>query len=692
MDPVEEIKAKAIECQNLKSSITKLESKLETSTLQFGSLQAKLDTSLKESQDLQNQLDAAKTQVNQHEKEIQAKNIEVEDLNLQFERARKETEKALQKKTEELLTSATKLTEINELLESFKEANNSQEQQIIALNEENEKTSKACKEMTQVKESLEKEISILQNASQASSVEIKRLSATISSKDIEIESLKTDLASLSSQLQQLKEVINQKDREVKMLDEKLKKAETDKETLEKSKEEAIQALNDKETPRKTPSPRRSRKNSDVEEGQNDEEMEMPGCFESAKEASLLLFLGVFGQSWDVYSDIALSIQFANGIGGNDLTHPTYAVAVMVPVALSFIFNIRQWWKNEDGLKKKLISVPFLILQLYPSFAAYRLVVYLITRDKKWFDAKKIYDTSMSSIEPFLESIPQCHVLLTILLASQKIPFRTDTYNEGVIEASYFFTATFLTSIFSATFGMTKLLKIGPCAIVSRTKYGLGFMLIFLSILFCMGGKGVLLALMINGLGFHVPGLTLCLETCYILPMLYQFGVFVRHQGWKNALQTCLDYPALLMMPTFSSWSFGASEKKSCCSCERSSEVGVSFTVTLINSMITLGGLAITSVYFLQRPELLANLKEQRYEVATFFLPFLLRGTFLPVIVSMILMSIVACLDNFSCCACSCCCDCCLPMTERDSIFKTEKEDTNEILKMQTLEAVNQEAE
>ena len=91
MDPVEEIKAKAIECQNLKSSITKLESKLETSTLQFGSLQAKLDTSLKESQDLQNQLDAAKTQANQHEKEIQAKNIEVEDLNLQFERYKNTT-------------------------------------------------------------------------------------------------------------------------------------------------------------------------------------------------------------------------------------------------------------------------------------------------------------------------------------------------------------------------------------------------------------------------------------------------------------------------------------------------------------------------------------------------------------------------------------------------------------------------
>ena len=102
--------------------------------------------------------------------------------------------------------------------------------------------------------------------------------------------------------------------------------------------------------------------------------------------------------------------FFLGIGGNGLTHPTYAVAVMVPVALSFIFNIRQWWKNEDGLRKKLNSVPFLILQLYPSFAAYRLVVYLITRDKKWFDAKKISDTSMSSIGKSSELI-ECTAVL-----------------------------------------------------------------------------------------------------------------------------------------------------------------------------------------------------------------------------------------------------------------------------------------
>ena len=34
------------------------------------------------------------------------------------------------------------------------------------------------------------------------------------------------------------------------------------------------------------------------------------------------------------------------------------------------------------------------------------------------------------------------------------------------------------------------------------------------------------------------------------------------------------------------------------------------------------------------------------------------------LLSIILMSVVACMDTCSCCTCSCCCDCLLPMTER----------------------------
>merc|ERR1711962_1296231 len=38
-------------------------------------------------------------------------------------------------------------------------------------------------------------------------------------------------------------------------------------------------------------------------------------------------------------------------------------------------------------------------------------------------------------------------------------------------------------------------------------------------------------------------------------------------------------------------------------------------------------------------------------------------TFGPLLISVILVAIVACIDKCSCCSCSCCCDYCLPMTE-----------------------------
>jgi len=125
------------------------------------------------------------------------------------------------------------------------------------------------------------------------------------------------------------------------------------------------------------------------------------------------------------------------------------------------------------------------------------------------------------------------------------------------------------------------------------------MLIFLSIVVCLVGKGCLWGFLVVYIGFDVGAILFCLGTCYLLPMAFQFSVFVRHQGWKKALVTCFDYPALLLMPSFSMWSFGASEKTSLCNRQRNSEVGVSFTVTFINSLITIGGLAITSIYMSQ---------------------------------------------------------------------------------------------
>ena len=56
-----------------------------------------------------------------------------------------------------------------------------------------------------------------------------------------------------------------------------------------------------------------------------------------------------------------------------------------------------------------------------------------------------------------------------------------------------FCTTFSISVFSASVGIAKFLKMGPCQIVPSDKWNCGFFLLFLSVAFSLLGKGCVLA-------------------------------------------------------------------------------------------------------------------------------------------------------------------------------------------------------
>ena len=58
--------------------------------------------------------------------------------------------------------------------------------------------------------------------------------------------------------------------------------------------------------------------------------------------------------------------------------------------------------------------------------------------------------------------------------------------------------TFSLSVFSAAFGITKFMSVGPCRLIPHDKINVGLFLVFLSNASCLGGKGFLLAASING--------------------------------------------------------------------------------------------------------------------------------------------------------------------------------------------------
>ena len=128
-------------------------------------------------------------------------------------------------------------------------------------------------------------------------------------------------------------------------------------------------------------------------------------------------------------------------------------------------------------------------------------------------------------EPFLESIPQSHVLLVVLIQSLPQYWNQVHYNIGVVDTTDpFFLATFISSILSASFGVSNLLKLGPCPLVPQNKFGVVFLMIFLSILGGLAGKGMMVAFVFGGYaeGSHQRFSCLALLFCssYLLPMLF----------------------------------------------------------------------------------------------------------------------------------------------------------------------------
>ena len=113
----------------------------------------------------------------------------------------------------------------------------------------------------------------------------------------------------------------------------------------------------------------------------------------------------------------------------------------------------------------------------------------------------------------MEAVPQTLVLLSISFLSgwarkkgNKIEFYgcqpkncgiASIYYNGMEFKDSFFLATFVTSVISAAFGVTRFLKNGPMNLMPRNKFGPSFLLAMLVVGGTLIGKGVILATLLS---------------------------------------------------------------------------------------------------------------------------------------------------------------------------------------------------
>ena len=126
-------------------------------------------------------------------------------------------------------------------------------------------------------------------------------------------------------------------------------------------------------------------------------------------ALIMLVTGILLPTGDVYSDVFFVFWLFKGNYSADRCystivppHPKFGAVMLTPLLLSWILVARQWFYTERGLKQKLITLPLLILQVYPQWRALR-VLYFAKWKKKggWEKMKEEWETGITHIGKYV---------------------------------------------------------------------------------------------------------------------------------------------------------------------------------------------------------------------------------------------------------------------------------------------------
>ena len=219
------------------------------------------------------------------------------------------------------------------------------------------------------------------------------------------------------------------------------------------------------------------------------------------DAILIVLFGICLPSWDVYSDVAFIINLFVS------DHPNFASMMFGPLTASILFTIPHWWRSEDTWFRRMVTLPLLLGLCWPQYRAVRILVLgLCMKVSYWRKEKDVIDKDVSSIgktfgmclfkelinnftyfvEPFVEAVPQVLLLISFWSLNDKVLGLDNPL----------FWVTFVTSILSAGFGLTKFLKLGPCRLLGG--YGkISFLLVMLNIIGVLLTKGFCLWIVIS---------------------------------------------------------------------------------------------------------------------------------------------------------------------------------------------------
>ena len=121
--------------------------------------------------------------------------------------------------------------------------------------------------------------------------------------------------------------------------------------------------------------------------------------------------GVVLPTFDVYSDVSLIELLLSIVPNSDdddahvglkLMVANFGKIMTIPIILSTLFILPHWLKFEKSLKKRLMTLPLVLFQLYPQYRSMRVLwwAFIKKNTSQCLKEKHVNDCSLSYVGKF----------------------------------------------------------------------------------------------------------------------------------------------------------------------------------------------------------------------------------------------------------------------------------------------------
>ena len=375
-------------------------------------------------------------------------------------------------------------------------------------------------------------------------------------------------------------------------------------------------------------------------------------------------------------------------------HPVWASLMLIPFLTTYLTTWIAWYRID---KRKHLTWIACVFNLYPQFKAANVIYHLWRNPRKGLAKKRKFERELSEMEVFLEAVPVTYILTYQLMTTTVFAVNESQWKDSEMGGRavrmifgpdwlgsfpktwlppndmLFFLVTYGTSMISASLGMAKALKVGPCRVLGDKGLLRGFLtqrflLLFFACFFTLVGKAIFLVLVFTwavadrgGTSNDFVAIPIVTFLASTIPGMINACFFSWHRG---IFKTFLAHPSLLLLPTVTCFTFKSNEKFCPPDHKGGSEEGedkveirFSLKATLFNILFTFAGMSTNAFIMSQffSPPCPANAN-----CSSIFLFVLASPVYL---LGLLLTGIFLCTtrsSSSSCCTTTCCCCSCLP--------------------------------